>query len=148
MTTPTEQLREQLREITAPLAQQLSEVNERISAAQSELDELRGMRRELEAVLGRLNGTHGKPGPKQQKTYKVGPATQHEMNAVHAFMVEQPDRDYTITQTTQWYKAAGRSPAMGRDKMQRVFEQMHERGVIRADRRVKGGGTAYRLVGR
>src|SRR5262245_57299997 len=88
--TTVQEIRNDLRKIAAPLREQLELVNARLNVLDAERAELQTARRELSAVLSRLNGERpiaAKPGPKPS-----GGVSPKVASAVARFLAAHPKK--------------------------------------------------------
>lgn len=145
-------VREQLRELTAPLAQQLLEIEREIKLRQTELSELRTARTDIEAVLKRLDPTFAAT-PKRaataasmNKTAPVGLG--QKLPLVRAYVerhaAEFPDG---ISPSDVWRGMQGNGSNVGRTTAREAMRALRDEGMLRLDRLGPGGSEIYKLVG-
>lgn len=145
------EIQKPLRELAAPLRAQLDEINERIERAQAELAALRSARSQIDQILQRLEPEPGKQ-PKQAKSAATRRQRLNEkiLNDVLAFIERHPERlvdGFTRTQLVAWMRAEDPATGTRPETAGPVFDELRDRGLIRADRKVRGGGLMYKLTG-
>lgn len=144
-------IRDDLRALAEPLKAKLAEITQRINDLQNELAELRQTRNELEAILRRLE-------PEQKRTRQAtasSQASERKQQArrehVRAFVEtrgEELGDEFTAASVHRAITAANDDPSLqpSPNTVLRSLRELHEAGLIRAVRKVKGGGIAYALV--
>lgn len=144
-----------LHALAAPLRAEVERLELELTNVNERRDELLEQIRRLSGALARLNGTSLKPGPKgpQPKpgsfNARVRPTDEEGLAEIRNYLDEHHRSDnFTFTSLHDEMTAAGALRPMGKDKFRASIELLHERGVIRLDRIVKGGGKAYKLTGR
>lgn len=145
-------VREQLRTLASPLQDQLDEIEERLLALDTEARDLREARNQINLVLARLT-SNGKPAKPTD--------TRTDANALRAERQLQEKADFlaSIFKTRPEEFAGGFTSNKLSDALtaevprglstksaRAALELLRERGVVRHDRVVKGGGMQFKLV--
>lgn len=140
-------VRFKLREIAAPLREQLVDIQRREVELRRELDDLKDARLQIEVVLRRLEPKAPALGAPDTR----GVTDIKKLNVIEKYLVghavELAD-GFTIQSLHREMKEAGVTPISSPQKMRTLIEQLRDRGMVRMDRIVKGGGNLFVLVSR
>lgn len=143
-------IREQLRQLAEPLAEQRDEIDRRLAALAAEATQLRADRADVDAVLRRLDPST------QQTTAKLQGGNKERADRLHRERVDvlrgyierhghKLREGFTATQLVEAIKAEG-GLAMTTTTALRAIDELRESGIVRADRVTRGGGMRYQLV--
>jgi hypothetical protein len=150
------QVEQSIREMTKPLKDELRKINARLSAMDIEGQELRAARKRIEQVLKQLDPTSFVAAPKGKRGYvspsHMGGSETKEARrlAVLAFLEEHRDQyadGLTAAGIHRDMKAAGIEPISGPSRILEQVRELHANGVLRADRKIRGGAMQYKFVG-
>jgi len=159
-TVPTmaDTVRSQLHELAAPLRAQLAQIEDRLATIQTEAKDLREARSEITKMLARLDPDTSKPGRPGPKTMRVesrvsGNAERAQrqleakLAAVQAIITTEDGWADGFTSNQLAHTLSARVPrGLSAKSARQVLELLRDRGVLRHDRVVKGGGMQFKLV--
>lgn len=148
-------IRDQLRELAAPLSEKRKQIDRRLDALAREAQQLRADRADIDAVLKRLDPS-SQPAPKGSMTPAKSQGNQARAERQHVERVEalrehltrnadELREGFTINQLVEEIKASGGKP-MTTSTLRPAIDQLRDAGIIRADRVTRGGGMRYQLV--
>jgi TolA-binding protein len=139
------QVRTQLRELTAPLREQVQEIEQRLAQINREVRDLREAKRQIESVLAKLEDSPAKKPVAVSNGSEAKAAKRRQ--AVEAFIAAHHEllKDgFTMNWLVEQMKDQG-AMALTTKTMAPVLEQLRDTGVVRADRVTRGGGMSYRV---
>jgi hypothetical protein len=133
-----------LDEIVAPLRVHLATLDEQVAAVTAERDRLLAQRAKVKKTLAFLDPEEPKPQPRSAKL-TAGP---ERTNAVRLYLQKHAG-DFTegftaVDLERQMEMNGGRIGPI--ERLRDALKELHATGVIRLDRRTKGGGRLYKLV--
>lgn len=139
------QVQASLLELALPLREQLAQIATRTAELQRELRDLREATQQISKVLRGLEGTKA-PAKGAGSGGETRRARKRE--AVQAF-VEGNRYAYQDGFTNQQLLADlnRNGERHSKDAVRLATKDMHERGLLRVDRKARGGGSVYKLVG-
>lgn len=151
-------IRAELEGVAAPLVQKLREVEDRLAILDEEGKALRETRTELRAVIGKLAPSSL---PAKPATSSSGIQSRNEVNSERArrqLDAKVEDVERLLSENVDRYAEGFTSNRLADDLSDQVrrglstktartvLEELRERGVVRHDRVVKGGGMSFKLV--
>lgn len=148
-----EAVRSDLASLAAPLREHLSTLDAAISTKERELAELRGLRAEVKRALTTVDPTFT---PAQQNGKKPGYAADPnpvknpaKLAIFRSFLEEHRDdfEDGDVMASRIIKLANGTTIGLGAKYYTAALAELRDQGVLRADRKVKGGGVVYKFVG-
>jgi hypothetical protein len=126
----------------------MAEIDRRLVVVNREVSDLREARAQLEKTLRGLEGP-------QAKATGVGNLSaanfETKQKAVRRFIerhAAELSGGFTVAALNREMKRLGAKPIMSTEVTNRAVQTLHEQGLLRADRIVKGGGMQYLIVGR
>ncbi len=145
----------EMRELVEPMRNRLTKLNGEIATRQAELVEMRKARTFLQGMLDKLEPTKAKkkatPRPRAaagaRANADVGRAAKTEN--IRAYLSEHAAELYdgfTATDIYERLRYTGAEPVASPEMVRSIFNDLRDIGLIRADRRTRGGGMAYMLV--
>jgi TolA-binding protein len=141
------QVRAQLRELASPLREQLREIERRLASLNREAQDLREARQQIERMLRNLEGPQA---PAKGAGDLSGANHAAKQQAVERYIeanYEELKDGFTATNLEQAMKAANQTPPISVGKTLAIVRDLHARGLLRADRVIRGGATLYMPVG-
>lgn len=152
-------VRDQLREAEAPLRATLDQITARLATLDTERVELNEARRRIEGTLRTLDPDRPLSGVKTGTTKPSRERNRHTVRGpkgresaaivekwVYAHAPELVD-GFTGAEIDRRIRENGGSPhPISADLVRSVLDDMHERGILRLDRLVKGGGRLYKMI--
>lgn len=143
--------RDELAGIIGPLRERRREIERRLAALAGETEELRAARRDVDAVLSRLDPTSATlPKPSGNNAARSERVHRERVAAIRAFVDSRPDAladGFTATALIERMRAENAEPRMTTDTARRAIDELRDQGVLRLDRVTQGGGKLYMLVG-
>jgi len=142
-----ESVRESLAALSAPLREQLSQVEEALSKQEAEVKRLRELRSEIRGALVRVDPSYVHPSTPFSKNGGK------KKNEISSERVEQilgllrsnesrlPDEGFTATTLERMF------PGVSQSTYAKALNVLHDRGDIRLDHRGRGGANYWKLVG-
>lgn len=140
-------VRANLRELAAPLREEHATIERRLVVLGREQADLREAKRQIERTLQNLEGPQA-PARSAPDFSRADFATKQK--SVERFIEthrEQLVDGFTASDLNRQMKEAGVTPVMSPEKTRAVIQVLHERGIVRADRIVKGGGQLFMIIG-
>lgn len=147
MSTTSSTLDERLKELAAPL-------RDEVERRTAELVEIDATRDQLLAELRQLKGALDRLLPALKKTHKRG-STSNNGRLVSDERVAEIQR--FVEEHKEFHDGFVAGPLarainlsgdpVGKDTVRKAVLVMHDRGLVRAVRKTVGGGTLYKLVG-
>jgi hypothetical protein len=151
----SQQLDQRIHEMTKPLRDELRGINKRLSEIDAERAELQDARRKIDQVLRKIDPTSFVAAPKRTRGY-VSPnhvggdgTNEAKRQAVLAFLEAHRDKyedGILASVLCRDMKAAGVEPIMSPTKVLDFVRALHADGVLRADKKVRGGAMQYKFV--
>jgi DNA-binding transcriptional ArsR family regulator len=145
-------IRDQLRELAAPLSEKRKQIDRRLDALAREAHQLRADRADIDAVLKRLDpSSQPKPStPAKSQGNQARAERQHveRVEALREHLEQHADElreGFTSNQLVEEIKASG-GKAMTTGTLRPALEALRDAGIVRADRVTRGGGMRYQLV--
>lgn len=146
----SQQLDQRIHEIAKPLRDELRGINKRLSAIDMEGVELRASRKRIEQVLKQLDPTSFVAAPKKNnRPLSTDERNDEKRELVRQFLDENRDRyDDGLTAAAVYrdMKAAGVEPVAAPNRVKKAVEELHAQGVLRADKKIRGGAVQYKFV--
>jgi hypothetical protein len=142
------QVRASLRELTAPLKTQLAEIDRRLVVLNRERADLLEAKKEINKTIRYIEPSQASAngaGQLAEKGYAAKKALVEKYLIAHR---RKLGKGFIAAELTRQMKAAGITPVISASMMLKIVRELHERGVVRADKIVKGGAQMYVLVGR
>jgi len=144
------EVREELRDLVTPLREKHRSISARLSVLDMEAAELRAARKDIEAVLAKLDPSTA--ANRKKVSANVGTKTREEekRKAVREFIElnhQSLAEGFTAAELNRMMKEDEFGPVMSAEKTRVFMQQLQSEGVVRADRIVKGGGMQYLIVG-
>ena len=141
-------MRASMRASVGPIREDLTMLNRAIEERETELNELRELRRDAERVLKTLdpefNAGRPKPGPKPQAERKKN-VSDAKVDAVLAWLrANVADRDFSVAGLNKG--ELGPFDVVPPGTLAFAFQQLQDRAAIRLDRIGDAGRKIYRLV--
>lgn len=147
-----------LRDTEAPLRASLDQITAQLATLDEQRAELIEARRRIESTLRTLDpdrvlpGT--KPGPKPKTAVErrfaiENVSSSEKAQRVARYLDEHADElsnGFTASELDRRLKSNGGSPPMSSEYVRLVLRDLHDRGVVRLDRKTKGGGKAFKIV--
>jgi hypothetical protein len=149
------EVEQRIREMTTPLREELRGITRRMSEIDAEREELRLARKRCEQVLRQLDPTSFVAAPKRNRGYvspsHVGGSETNEAKrqAVLTFLESHRDKyedGILASVVCRDMRAAGVEPIMSPSKVLDFVRALHADGVLRADKKVRGGAMQYMFV--
>lgn len=143
----------QMKQLADTFRVDLDDLNRQLAAKQAELDELRRARTFLEQQIRKLDP--GSFPAEVQRRAKISATQAGTRNASYTKKTRNV-RDYLEThageaitgnQLAKRMRAEGIQPTVSEQVVHRILKELHQQGVIRADRVTRGGGMAYIVTG-
>jgi len=131
-----------LRDEVRRLARQIEKLDEQRAEARTKLAR-------YERMLRQLDPTSFVASPKNPNKRPPGTDADNEAKreAVVEFIKSNGYADgFTAAGVYRDMKAAGVTPITAPDKVKKIVEELHGQGVIRADRKIRGGAMQYKLM--
>jgi len=151
--SPKALAQEALRELLAPLREQLAEVNAEIDERTRDLQELREARTMIEKALRQLDPNASTPKSKTAAANGAAGVASASLDrkvaTLRALTQEHPElfeEGVTANALADYWQSNDLQPAASLSSIRKGFEQLRDEGIMRADRVVKGGGMAWKLV--
>jgi hypothetical protein len=147
------QVQEQLASLVEPLREQLREIDREIDKRKSEMNELRAARTTMRNALKSFDPAP--PSATRVETSKRGAAMVKErddrrkLDVTRTYLNTHADelRDgFTRDALARIMRDANVQPAIGPSKLGELIPTLRDEGILRADRKVKGGGMLYVLT--
>ena len=153
-TSYTHEVEQRLQETLKPLRDQLRGINQRLSEIDIEGLELRAARKRIEQVVRQLDPTSFVAAPKRRGVINASHVGSDETReakrqAVIAFLKANRDKYEDGIVAAVVYrdmKAAGVTPVSAPNKVLEAIEGLHADGVLRADKKVRGGAMQYKFM--
>lgn len=145
----TTQVRSRLRELTLPLREQLAEIDRRLIGLNRERDDLLLAKREITKTIDHLEPTQAKANG-GTAGLAVASYTK-KRNAVDEYVKQNRAKlakGFTAAELAHKMKDEGIQPVMSPEMTRKITKDLHQAGLLRADRIVKGGGQLYVPVGK
>jgi len=141
-------------ELTKPLKEELRGIDRRLEELDKEQKELRAARRRIEGVLKQLDPGSFVSKPKRNGGVSPNWPGSDEMKnakrrAMEAFLNENRAKYEEGLIAAELYrdmKAAGVEPISGPSAVLGYLRELHANGVLRADKKVKGGAVSYKFI--
>lgn len=151
-----EHVRGQLQQLADPLREQMTQIDERLTRLDSEVRELREARSEIRRVLEKIDPS---VTPKQTKQTKSASTSangsqrlaaerfEQKIEAVKAIITSEPEWQEGFTSNIVADTLTSRVPhGLSSKSARAVLDALRERGIVRHDRVVKGGGMQFKLT--
>jgi|SRR5215510_417564 len=148
------QVEQRIRELTKPLREELRRVTKRREQLKLEDQELRAGEKRIEHVLRQLDPASfvAKKNGKFPSTHVGSPEmAERKRNNILAYL--QANRDYydengiVAAKLYREMKEDGIEPIASPTVVLEAIRELHANGVLRADKKVKGGAMMYQFVG-
>lgn len=152
-----ESVRGELADLAQPLHAQLERIKEALDAKQQEVDDLRAVRAEIERALRAVD-----PSFMTERGRKVSEARRAKAAARNGHEPLDPDlldlfREFIVTHRFDFPAgditvknvvkiSAGQSVGLPRKKLSAGLAELRDQGVLRLDRKVRGGASIYKLT--
>lgn len=162
VTSPLERIEAHLLELLEPLRGELEQLDARLSVVNAEREGLLATRRRIESTIRTITGeAPAKPGPKVGSTNsKANPGVargnaaraqaqqQAKTDAVAAYLEAHPDEFADgFTANSLADKLTSVVPrGLTVKSARKTIEALRDRGVLRADKVVRGGGMQFQIV--
>lgn len=156
------QVERELHDLTAPLREQLVQIDAQLTEQEAEVKKLRAIKANVEAALRRIDPDaepyrkNGKPRDPMSPQALTGAQREQKENAqklqavssyIETHASELAD-GFSARDLARRMKEAKIEPVISPDKMLRLIEHLHANGQLRAVRKIRGGATLYALVGK
>ena len=160
MTELGDAVQQALEEIVAPLQEQLGTIERRIAELEVELMDARAARVKIRSVLDRINPPAPKPKTSTPDPVADGNRLRAErqleekVEALAAWLPEHvgeisEDGSFTGNRLVAFQQGKDIVPGgLSSDTAARVLDRLAERGVVRRDKIVRGGGMQWKVNGR
>lgn len=130
--------------LTAPLLEEATALSELLASLEDERLRLGRQLRRLEAAIKHLNG--GYEGQGKRKTVPRKTRVRPKGQAVEDYLLAHGELEsFTSPELTQVLNESGIT--IGKDRVRVMLAEMHERGLLRLERKGRGGTKHYRLLG-
>jgi len=146
------EIESEIRQTAKPFRDQLRKISQRLSALDQERTELIAARRKLEGFLKQVDPSSFVASPKKTNSGgHVGSEAERELKrqTVMEFLETNRDRydeGLTAAGVHRDMKAAGIEPRFAPDKLKKLIEELHAQGVLRADKKIRGGAMSYKFM--
>lgn len=145
----------QLAALVEPLLEQLGGIEQRLAALDAEREELTASKRQIERVVNGLQPSKPKKHPSGSSTDKRSPDEsprvqrqwEERIATVQRFIEGHEFADGIVASQVSKAIASNGGENVSPGKVRTCLEELHNRGVLRVDRKINGGGVAYKLVG-
>lgn len=138
------------RELVESFRPRINELDAKIAEAQAVVDDLKAQRREVETQLRRLDPEQTPPGPKPKAKASVSwhERDTEKFNATRTFLGEHGESlgEFTAAELYRAMKAENVTPLPSPDKVRTYVPMLRDQGVLRANRKTRGGGMAWAVV--
>jgi len=148
------QVEQHIRELTKPLRDELRKITKRREQLKLEDQELRAGEKRIEQVLRQLDPASfvAKKNGKVSSTHVGSPETaERKRENIRAYL--EQNRDYyeengiIAAKLYREMKEDGIEPIASPSVVLEAIRELHSNGVLRADKKVKGGAMLYQFVG-
>jgi len=145
----TRDIEQQISDTAKPLRESLRLIERRLATIDEEKLQLQTDRRRLLGVLRLIDPTSFVAKPKKDGASQNGSPEMNDAKrqAVVEFIQKQGYEDgLTAAAVYRDMKAAGAEPISSAGKVLDIVRELHAQGVLRADRKMRGGAMQYKLV--
>jgi hypothetical protein len=157
------EVRKRLEDVSAPLRTQLAQLDERLDEIGKEAKQLQELRREITSVLGKLDPQPKQPKQQSPTSNDARAAAVSSANALRAErqLLEKSDEveDYLLVHadelregftSNQLTDVLAKNDVVTRGisvkSMRTILERLRDKGVVRHDQVVRGGGMRFKLI--
>lgn len=149
--TTAQDVREHLKTFLAPVIEERDSLLRELAGLEARIADVREGLRIANGVIGKIEGTEKRPGPKKKTAVSAAETRVGEarVQMVRRFIEDHQNdlgEDFTIKPLMEAMgRNGGETPA--RSSLNAAIAVLYERGVLRRTRATQGGGFAYALTG-